>query len=51
VKNDYRKIEKELFICIRENNTPSLYVDGYFSSYPSNSTALLRRTANGHGQA
>jgi DNA-binding beta-propeller fold protein YncE len=29
------------------NNTPTLSVDGYFSNYPSNTTVLLRRTANG----
>jgi len=27
--------------------TPSLNVDGYFNNYPSSSTVLLRRTANG----
>ena len=27
--------------------TPSLNIDGYFTSYPSSSTVLLRRTANG----
>jgi len=27
--------------------TPDLNVDGYFTEYPSNSTILLRRTANG----
>jgi sugar lactone lactonase YvrE len=28
-------------------STPTLSVDGYFTSYPSNTTVLLRRTANG----
>jgi hypothetical protein len=28
-------------------STPTLNVDGYFSKYPTNSTVLLRRTANG----
>jgi|WetSurMetagenome_2_1015567.scaffolds.fasta_scaffold13053_4 hypothetical protein len=31
----------------QSRNTPSLNVDGYFSSYPSTATVLLRRTANG----
>ncbi len=29
------------------NSTPSISVDGYFSNFPSNTTVLLRRTANG----
>lgn len=29
------------------NTTPSLNIDGYFTDYPSSSTVLLRRTANG----
>ncbi len=28
-------------------STPSISVDGYFTSYPENTTVLLRRTANG----
>lgn len=28
-------------------DTPTLSVDGYFTNYPSNTTVLLRRTANG----
>ena len=31
----------------QNRSTPNLNVDGYFTSYPSNSTVLLRRTANG----
>ena len=28
-------------------STPTLHLDGYFTTYPSNATVLLRRTANG----
>ena len=31
----------------QSNATPSINVDGYFTQYPSNSTVILRRTANG----
>jgi len=31
----------------QSNATPSINVDGYFTDYPSNSSVLLRRTANG----
>lgn len=31
----------------QSKSTPSFHMDGYFTNYPSNSTVLLRRTANG----
>ena len=31
----------------QNRSTPNFHMDGYFTSYPSNSTILLRRTANG----
>lgn len=31
----------------QSRSTPSVNVDGYFTSYPSNAVVLLRRTANG----
>lgn len=31
----------------QSKSTPNLNIDGYFTNYPSNSTILLRRTANG----
>jgi sugar lactone lactonase YvrE len=31
----------------QNRGTPSINVDGYFTSYPSNAAVLLRRTANG----
>ena len=40
-------IETAQFLSGQSRGTPTLNVDGYFTSYPSNSTVLLRRTANG----
>ena len=31
----------------QSKSAPNLHLDGYFTSYPSNATVLLRRTANG----
>jgi hypothetical protein len=34
-------------LAAQTRSTPTANVDGFFSSYPSNSTVILRRTANG----
>ena len=35
------------FLSGQSNATPTINVDGYFTTYPSNTTVILRRTSNG----
>jgi len=42
----YLDTQHQMFSSISKS-TPTLSVDGYFTNYPSNTTIILRRTANG----